>query len=47
MGFKGEDFPQSMAYYREAISLPMFHSLTEQQQDRVVMVLTDILGKKA
>jgi dTDP-4-amino-4,6-dideoxygalactose transaminase len=47
MGFKGEDFPQSMAYYREAISLPMFHGLTEQQQDRVVKVLTEILGKKA
>jgi UDP-4-amino-4,6-dideoxy-N-acetyl-beta-L-altrosamine transaminase len=47
MGFKGMDFPQSMAYYREAISIPMFHSLTEQQQDRVVAVLTEILGKKA
>ncbi len=47
MGFKGEDFPQSMAYYREAISLPMFQGLTEQQQDRVVKVLTDILGKRA
>jgi UDP-4-amino-4,6-dideoxy-N-acetyl-beta-L-altrosamine transaminase len=47
MGFKDADFPQSMAYYREAISLPMFHGLTEQQQDRVVAVLTEILGKKA
>lgn len=47
MGFKDADFPQSMAYYREAISLPMFHGLTEQQQDRVVKVLTEILGKKA
>jgi len=25
----------------------MFHGLTEQQQDRVVKVLTEILGKKA
>ena len=47
MGFKGEDFPKSMAYYREAISIPMFYGLTEQQQDRVVAVLTEILGKKA
>jgi UDP-4-amino-4,6-dideoxy-N-acetyl-beta-L-altrosamine transaminase len=47
MGFKSEDFPQSMAYYREAISIPMFHGLTEQQQNRVVMVLAEILGTKA
>jgi UDP-4-amino-4,6-dideoxy-N-acetyl-beta-L-altrosamine transaminase len=46
MGFKDADFPQSMAYYREAISLPMFHGLTDQQQDTVVAVLTEILGKK-
>ncbi|EDM47387.1 UDP-4-amino-4,6-dideoxy-N-acetyl-beta-L-altrosamine transaminase [Marinobacter algicola] len=45
MGFKKSDFPQSMAYYREAISLPMFHGLTEHQQDEVVAVLREILGK--
>ena len=39
MGFKGEDFPQSMAYYREAISLPMFHGLTYEQQDTVIECL--------
>jgi len=43
MGFAADDFPQSMAYYREAISLPMYHSLTEAQQDEVVTVLAGVL----
>ncbi|WVM94100.1 UDP-4-amino-4,6-dideoxy-N-acetyl-beta-L-altrosamine transaminase [Halopseudomonas pachastrellae] len=42
MGFAADDFPQSMAYYREAISLPMYHSLTEAQQDEVVASLTEV-----
>ncbi|HCA25224.1 MAG TPA: UDP-4-amino-4,6-dideoxy-N-acetyl-beta-L-altrosamine transaminase, partial [Pseudomonas sp.] len=42
MGFAADDFPQSMAYYREAISLPMYHSLTEAQQDEVVAALTEV-----
>jgi UDP-4-amino-4,6-dideoxy-N-acetyl-beta-L-altrosamine transaminase len=44
MGFSEDDFPASMAYYREAISLPMFHGMTEAQQDEVVAALRDILG---
>lgn len=40
MGFKPEDFPQSQAYYREAMSLPMYQTLTDAQQDRVVSALS-------
>ncbi|MBQ0764460.1 UDP-4-amino-4,6-dideoxy-N-acetyl-beta-L-altrosamine transaminase [Marinobacter psychrophilus] len=40
MGFDAESFPEAMSYYREAISLPMFHSMTEQQCDNVVEKLT-------
>ncbi|MAO41292.1 MAG: UDP-4-amino-4,6-dideoxy-N-acetyl-beta-L-altrosamine transaminase [Pseudohongiella sp.] len=43
MGFTAEDFPEAMAYYREAISLPMFQSLTDEQQDEVVRVLESVL----
>ncbi len=42
MGFEFGDFPESERYYSEAISLPMFHTMTEQQQDRVVEVLSNI-----
>ena len=44
MGFEAETFPHSMAYYREAISLPMFQGLTEDQQDEVVAVLRKTLA---
>lgn len=39
MGFNVEDFPEAMAYYREAISLPMFQGMTDEQQDQVVTSL--------
>lgn len=35
MGFAAEDFPEAMAYYHEAISLPMFHGMNSEQQDQV------------
>jgi len=43
MGFEIGDFPESEKYYEEAISLPMFHSMTEEEQDKVISVLTKII----
>lgn len=43
MGFKQGDFPQAEQYYAEAISLPMFQGLSEQDQDQVVAALTRTL----
>lgn len=45
MGFKADDFPQSERYYAEAISLPMFQTLTVSQQDEVVSVLRKVLAR--
>ena len=45
MGFKFGDFPEAEAYYSEAISLPMFQSMTDIQQDNVVSVLGNVLTK--
>lgn len=39
MGFKAGDFPEAERYYGEAISLPMFPTLDENQQDQVVAAL--------
>lgn len=36
MGFAAGDFPEAQRYYAEAISLPMFQTMTEAQQDEVV-----------
>ncbi len=46
MGFAEGDFPESERYYQEAISLPMFHCMTEEQQNTVVRVVTEILTGK-
>ncbi|WP_231757158.1 UDP-4-amino-4,6-dideoxy-N-acetyl-beta-L-altrosamine transaminase [Microbulbifer elongatus] len=39
MGFKVGLYPESERYYSEAISLPMFQTMTEAQQDEVVAAL--------
>ncbi len=44
MGFKPEDFPQAQAYYCEAISLPMYQTLTDAQQDQVIAAIGQALA---
>jgi UDP-4-amino-4,6-dideoxy-N-acetyl-beta-L-altrosamine transaminase len=44
MGFALGDYPQAEQYYAEAISLPMYQTLSDQQQDQVVAVLQDVLS---
>jgi UDP-4-amino-4,6-dideoxy-N-acetyl-beta-L-altrosamine transaminase len=43
LGFKYGDFPCAERYYERAITLPLYPSLTEQQQQAVVDALTEIL----
>jgi dTDP-4-amino-4,6-dideoxygalactose transaminase len=43
MGFRPGDFPEAERYYREAISLPMYPTLTEADQDSVVSTLRGAL----
>lgn len=43
MGFKAGGFPEAERYYREAISLPLFPAMTEEEQDRVLMCLRQAL----
>jgi len=43
LGFKKGDFPNSEAYYQSTLTLPMFSSMTSEQQDEVVTVLNKIL----
>jgi UDP-4-amino-4,6-dideoxy-N-acetyl-beta-L-altrosamine transaminase len=43
MGFKVGDFPEAERYYAEAISLPMYPTMSESQQDQVVVALTKAL----
>ena len=39
MGFKYGDYPEGERYYSEAISLPMYHALTDEEQDEVIRAL--------
>jgi UDP-4-amino-4,6-dideoxy-N-acetyl-beta-L-altrosamine transaminase len=43
LGFKWGQFPESEQYYREAISLPLYSGLTNEQQNRVMDTLREIL----
>jgi len=43
LGFNKGDFPVSEQYYDNAISLPMFHSMTDEQQLEVVSSLKKVL----
>ena len=44
MGFKQGDFPNAESYYSNAISLPMFHGMTHEQQNEVISTLEMILS---
>jgi UDP-4-amino-4,6-dideoxy-N-acetyl-beta-L-altrosamine transaminase len=42
-GFKVGDFPSSESYYNRAISIPLFHAMTVEQQDNVLDALKRVL----
>lgn len=44
-GFRREDFPEAERYYAEAITLPLFPMLTDEDQDFVVETLRDVLAR--
>jgi UDP-4-amino-4,6-dideoxy-N-acetyl-beta-L-altrosamine transaminase len=44
MGFRAGDFPEAERYYAEAISLPMYATLTDEQQRRVASALERALA---
>ena len=43
LGFKEGDFPNSEYYYSRAISLPLFHAMSLNQQDEVFNALKSVL----
>jgi UDP-4-amino-4,6-dideoxy-N-acetyl-beta-L-altrosamine transaminase len=46
MGFSEGDFPEAENYYKEAISLPLYPSLTHKQQDEVISALKSAISLK-
>ena len=43
-GFTEGDFPEAEAYYRQAISLPLFPTLTEAQQEQVCQAVAEVVS---
>ncbi|MGR8932928.1 MAG: UDP-4-amino-4,6-dideoxy-N-acetyl-beta-L-altrosamine transaminase [Gammaproteobacteria bacterium] len=43
LGFKAEDFPESVAYYRAALTIPLYAHLSPEQQQQVIAGLTEVL----
>lgn len=43
-GFKAGDFLEAERFHREAISIPMYSGLAQQQQDTVLQVLKNIFS---
>jgi len=44
IGFKEGDFPIAEGYYQSAISMPLYYGLGEENQDRVITMLREILS---
>ena len=44
MGFKNGDFPNSENYYKNAISIPLYHGMSGDDQDQVVSILKKVLS---
>jgi dTDP-4-amino-4,6-dideoxygalactose transaminase len=44
LGFDPEDYPNAQNYYREALSIPLFYKLTDDQQNRIIGVIRELVG---
>jgi len=44
MGFKQGDFPNAESYYSRAMSLPIFNTMTDFQQNKVITALSEVLS---
>ena len=43
-GWVQTDYPEAMAYYREAISIPIYHGLSEVEQGIVIETIKEVLS---
>jgi perosamine synthetase len=44
LGFNPEDYPNAQQYYQQALSIPLYYDLTDQQQDDVIAMLNEFLS---
>ena len=46
LGHRPEECPNAMEYYREALTLPLYYGLSDEEQDRVVENLASVLTER-
>ncbi|NLD46167.1 MAG: UDP-4-amino-4,6-dideoxy-N-acetyl-beta-L-altrosamine transaminase [Clostridiaceae bacterium] len=44
LGFKPEDYPNAIAFYNEALSIPLFYDLSDEMQAKVISALKELVG---
>ncbi len=44
LGFKPEDYPNAQKYYQEALSIPLFYDLTDEQQEEVIAAIKGLVA---
>lgn len=44
LGHTPEDYPNAQKYYQEALSIPLFYDLTDEQQDQVISAIKELVG---
>lgn len=47
LGYSTGDFPAAEAYYRQALSLPIYPELTDMEQNAIIQTLSDILPRRS
>jgi dTDP-4-amino-4,6-dideoxygalactose transaminase len=43
LGFKMDDYPNAQNYYQEALSIPLFYDLTNEQQEQVISIIKKLI----
>ena len=44
MNFKLKDYPEAEKYYKEAISIPIFPGITNEQQEKIISIISEPFG---
>ena len=44
LGFSVESLPEALSYYHEALTIPLYPSLKQSQQRKVIVELSDLIG---
>lgn len=43
LGFRPEEYPNAQRYYQEALSIPLFYDLTDEQQEHVISAIKELV----